>query len=51
MTRHGGDEDARAEYDQDERDLRDAGYRRLRDPRGGWTWVRRCPTPEDHPWV
>lgn len=34
-------EDDEAEYAHDEADLRAAGYRRTRDPRGGTSLVRR----------
>lgn len=40
------DEDDDVEYDHDEDDARAAGYRRVRDPRGGTRMVRTY-RPED----
>lgn len=40
------DEDDDYEYDKDEADMRAAGYRRVRDPRGGYRMVRTY-RPED----
>lgn len=39
-------EDDDAEYRQDEQDMRDAGYRKVRDPRGGYRMIRRYPQPD-----
>lgn len=42
-------EDDEAEYRHDEADMRAAGLRPLRDPRGGTTWVRRWNATTDEP--
>jgi len=44
------DEDADAEYRQNDHDLKAAGYRKIRDPRGGWSWIRTYPDREGDTW-